>query len=271
MTFRKGLEQFTNKRLIYGSIFLICATNIFTSATTRIISCPSMDRQITKMQNINISSTTSNSYTTTEIPKPVCPMSPSLRFNDTYSAVNATELLPNWNEPVLDLCHDSETILIITEPFEPHDEQEIRCPERVTGLSMFVALTDSELQAFLDKFCQIMQISFVGEAVCRLPNESGIQKEMILAQNLQAISFEELENCSEFYKGLGDSLIARRLTSVAFKCTSFEKEELQGLEYFFRRQGTPKRIKCSNENACADLDLSINRKTILNYSIVTCL
>lgn len=198
-------------------------------------------------------------------------MSPSLRFNDTYSAVNATELLPNWNEPVLDLCHDSETILIITEPFEPHDEQEIRCPERVTGLSMFVALTDSELQAFLDKFCQIMQISFVGEAVCRLPNESGIQKEMILAQNLQAISFEELENCSEFYKGLGDSLIARRLTSVAFKCTSFEKEELQGLEYFFRRQGTPKRIKCSNENACADLDLSINRKTILNYSIVTCL
>ncbi|OXA49904.1 uncharacterized protein LOC118436663 [Folsomia candida] len=269
-THTKGLKQLNRKVLIKGAILLVtlAANMLLTYAISATIVCHS---QINEMQNTNISSTTYNPSTTTGTPKSFCTMNPSLKFDDTYSPANATELIPNWNKPKLDLCHDSETILIITEPLILNEAQEIRCSERVTGPIIFVTLTNFELQAFLNKFCHIMQISFVGNAVCRLPNDSKISEGLIFGQNLQAISFEELEDCSEFYRKLGDSLIAKRLTTVAFKCTSFKKEELQGLEYFFSRQGTPSRVKCSNEKGCVDLDLSVNRQAIVDYSVVSCL
>ncbi|OXA49332.1 hypothetical protein Fcan01_15470 [Folsomia candida] len=186
-----------------------------------------------------------NSYTTTQMPTSLCKVNPSLQFDDANSLVNATELLPNWKNSVLDLCHDSETILIITEPLVLHDEQEIRCHERVIGLTIFVTLTNLEMQAFLDKFCQIIQISFVGGAVCHVSKDSSIQRKIIFAQNVQAISLENLENCSNFYARLGYYLKAPRLT---------------------RRNVT--RVKCSDENGCIDLNLS---EMSLQSQIVSCI
>lgn len=138
----------------------------------------------------------------------------------------------------------------------------------VTGLSIFVALTDAELQAFFNTFCQIIQISFVDLAVCQVSNGTDIRKEIILATNLQAISFEKLENCSKFYERLGYSLKAPRFTRVSFKCTSFNKDDLKSLEYFFLRQPNATRVKCSDNNGCVDLNLSV-RQTESN--VVSCM
>ncbi|OXA38398.1 hypothetical protein Fcan01_26859 [Folsomia candida] len=81
------------------------------------------------------SDTSTNSYSTTEMPRSLCKVNPSVKLDDTYFPVNATELLPDWNKTILDLCHDPETILIVTVALIQNKSQEIRCPERSLDLA----------------------------------------------------------------------------------------------------------------------------------------
>lgn len=169
------------------------------------------------------------------------------------SAEGVISILPDWREP-LDLCHSAPTELIIYDDsgiFSEGQTPKVLCPQNVVALEIFSKLTEFQLKNLFSSFCNVSNITFVGNENCDVSQNNKIRK--FLSPNLISLSFEDMFSCGRLFEKFVDQFYFPNLKTLSFSCVSFLKGEIDVVDKVISGSKKFEEVICADGDMCRDL------------------